>query len=276
MKFKIGLIGYPLSHSLSPLIHNYWIKKYNLNAEYNLIETKPEDLDKLCSELFTDGYIGYNVTAPFKEMLYKRIASIGYIPYPILNTVNTLWKDQDYRIVLSNTDHSAFYENVINNRFRLLFVQKKVVIIGSGAVAKMVACNLAREGVSELVIVSRSEEKTKNIFNYINGNFHSLKLISTDFKNLEDVLENSTLLVNCTPLGSELQFSLENLPEDALVVDYVYNPVKTPILKEAKKRGNPVVDGIELLLSQAAKSFDIWFKIHPTITDELLEMLKKE
>ncbi len=269
MMKKIALLGYPVSHSKSPLIHNYWMKKHALDASYEAIAVAPEDLETTMLRLIDAGYAGLNVTIPHKETVF---------------TLCDDWDDTAKRagavniVVIEggkckgfNTDIFGFTENIRVAGPRFDFKKGPAVVLGAGGAARAVVLGLLQEGAPEIRIANRTKEKAQ----LLARDFKNLRVY--DWDNVAAALENANMLVNATSLGMQgkdrLEIDLSALPRDALVNDMVYVPLQTDLLRTARERGNPVVTGIGTLLHQARAGFKEWFGIMPEIDAELKSMV---
>lgn len=269
-----GVIGNPISHSKSPIMHNYWLKKYNINGQYLPIEVKEEHFRDVLRNLYKMGFRGVNVTIPYKMEAYKAVDNLTDNAIKC-GSVNTVIIDDDGNLYGDNTDGYGFIQNVLDHYPEFDFSNGKTVILGAGGAARAVTSSIVDKGCKELVIVARTIENAMEIVQTIKGN-----IIVVGWDDREKVLEGDTnLLVNCTPLGMvnkpELEIDISLLSPNALVIDVVYNPLETEFLKKAKLHGNKTLDGIGMLINQARPAFETWFETTPEITDELKEMLLK-
>lgn len=284
---KVAVIGYPVKHSLSPLIHNYWINKYGIDAEYGYMEVRPENLENTLRNLGINGYSGCNLTVPHKVEAAKIVDKISDVAL-VIGAVNTI-AIHDGFLYGDNTDAVGFFDNIINyvseNNLKDSFNIDKAVIIGAGGAAKAVAASLAASKTNkEIVIVNRTKSKAQEIrehlaFAVFEGERHNSDIKIAGWDELDNVLEGANLLVNTTILGmvgqETLDINLDKLPKEALVNDIVYKPLETDLLRQAKKRGNKVVDGLGMLLYQAVGGFELWFGIKPEVTKELRQLVEK-
>ena len=283
---KAAVIGYPVKHSLSPVLHGYWLKKYNIDGEYGFLEVKPEDLEETLLSLKDKGYVGCNLTIPHKESAFDIAGVLDYKAFAI-GAVNTI-KVNDSGLFASNTDAYGFTENIKQSYPVFDFTGGKAVVLGAGGAARAIIFGLLQENVTEIVVTNRTYSKAEELIEYVKSaakkkkffdqmvgweNNSILKVASWDERN--EILADANLLVNTTSLGMkgqpELDISLEKLPKNALVTDIVYTPLETGLLKKARERGNFVVDGLGMLLYQAVAGFEMWFGIKPEVTDDLRE-----
>lgn len=281
MTKKVAVIGYPVKHSLSPFLHGYWLKKYNIDGEYGLLEVKPEDLKGTLARLESDGYVGCNLTIPHKEEAYRILGNNTGITAHSVGAVNTIYM-QYGELWGSNSDVYGFVQNILNSHSDFDFTKGKAVVLGAGGAARAVVCGLIGEKVPEIIIVNRTVEKAEKvkedllkISDHVDGweDNSDIKVVHWDERN--EIVKDANILVNTTSLGMkgqpELDISLENIPKNALVNDIVYNPLETKLLKNAREHGNFVVDGLGMLLYQAVAGFEMWFGIKPEVTEDLRE-----
>jgi shikimate dehydrogenase len=266
---KSAVIGYPVKHSLSPILHGYWLSKYNIDGHYGLLEIKPDEFKDRFKNLANEGYIGCNITIPYKENVLDIVDKYSQIA-KIIGAVNTVVFHKDGTIEGTNTDSYGFIENIKKSLPFFNFNKTKVVVLGAGGAARAVIYGLLKENVSEVVLLNRTKQRAidlKNALSFL-GN---ITVVDWEERNL--ILKTADILVNTTSLGmqgqEELDICLSNLPISSLVTDIVYRPLETKLLKSAKMRGNLVVDGIGMLLYQAVSGFNIWFGIKPDVTKEL-------
>ena len=260
---KTGIIGHPISHSKSPLIHNHWIKEYGLNGAYEALDIKPQDLpNRLPALLRDEGYRGFNLTIPHKEIAFNLCDEMDDIARAI-GAVNTVWIE-DKIIKGTNTDAYGFIENL----GAYTSLQGPAFIIGAGGAAKAVLYGLLQAGLTDIRITNRTRSKADELAT-------DPRITVIDWKGRHEALAGATLLVNTTALGmvghASLDLDLTALSEDAVVCDIVYAPLMTELLLTAKARGNPFVTGIGMLLHQARPAFKRWYGILPEVTQSLEE-----
>ncbi|PPR78776.1 MAG: Shikimate dehydrogenase (NADP(+)) [Alphaproteobacteria bacterium MarineAlpha3_Bin5] len=266
-----GVIGWPIKHTLSPILHNYWLKLYKIDGAYIPIETQPENLEKAIRSLPLLGFAGANVTIPHKEIAYN-IVDEATEKARRVEAVNTLIIRENGSIIGDNTDSSGFIDNLRFGLQTKLDQKRPTVVIGAGGAARSVVAALLDMGMEEIRIVNRTIEKAQQFSRVFSQNINILP-----WQQLDKSLENSGLLINATPLGMQnrppLDIDLKALPKDAIVTDIVYTPLKTPLLKAALKRGNKIVDGLGMLIHQAVPGFTAWYKTEPHITKDLRTVL---
>ncbi len=262
---KAGVIGYPISHSKSPTIHQYWMDQYNINGNYHHIEIKPKDLEIKIKDIIYQGYNGFNVTAPHKENIFKLCDEVDAAAKKI-GAVNTV-VIKDQKLYGTNTDSFGFIENLKSSQ-DIDFKKKKPFILGAGGAARAILYGLLQEGVEEILLTNRTIDRAENL-QKLDPN--KIKVIPWEEK--ETYLNKINLLVNTTSLGTKnqqsLEINLDNLTSNSLVSDIVYNPLMTDLLSQAKDRHHSIVTGIGMLLHQARPAFKAWTGVMPEVTKDL-------
>ena len=271
MKKKFGIIGNPIKHSLSPVLHEYWFKKYNINAEYSIVEATNEDLPKIIKKIKDGSYSGFNVTLPFKQKIINYLDLIVN-DAEVTGSVNTLLLDNNKRVVGENTDvfglQAAYLKEIENN------LNKKALVIGAGGVSPSVVLSVQKSGIRNISITNRTKEKCI----FLKNRFKFLNIIS--WENLVSEIKNFDIIINATSLGlknsDEFNFNFTNTKKDVVYIDTIYNPLETKTLKYLKEEGKKVFNGLDMFIYQGQKSFYLWNKINPEIDDKLIELLKSK
>lgn len=268
MKKTYGIIGNPIKHSLSPLLHNYWIKKYKIDATYSLIDASENDLDRVIKEIKEKNLSGINVTLPFKK---KIINYVDKVVNDALATgsVNTVFLSNDNRIVGENTDVFGLQAAYLKKLD--LGINKKALVIGAGGVSSSVILSLQKFGIKHIAVSNRTYEKClilRKYFNYIN---------ILPWEKLQFDISKYDIIVNATSLGlkngKEFNFDFERCKTNATYIDTIYNPLKTKTYKFLEEKGIKVFNGLEMFIYQGQKSFFLWNKINPEIDDDLIDLL---
>lgn len=249
---KAGVIGWPVSHSLSPKLHRYWLKIYGIDGDYVPIAVAPNMLEDTLKSLTHKGFAGVNVTLPHKEKILPLMDALDDAAQAI-GAVNTVVME-GRKLKGMNTDAYGFMENL--KQTAMPDKKSKAVILGAGGAAKAIHFALAQEGFTQIISCNRK---------------------AGTWESRHAALEGAGLIVNATSLGLEggepLMLSLEKLPKDAVVCDIVYRPLDTPLLKAARARGNKTVDGLGMLIHQAVPAFEAWFGVRPKADDKVREHL---
>lgn len=265
---KTAVIGHPISHSKSPLIHSYWMEQHGIDGTYEAIDIAPDHLEAGLRDLMAQGYAGVNVTVPHKEAVYALCDELDDAAQNI-GAVNTV-VFQNGKILGRNTDAFGFMENIRQSQPAFSFAEKTALVLGAGGAARAVVYGLLEGGVDRVVLTNRTREKAESLT--------ALCVDQIDVRDWDDRhdLGGVDVLVNTTALGMtgkpELEMSLETLNPEALVTDIVYAPLMTELLNAAQARGNPVVTGIGMLLHQARPAFQAWHGVMPDV-DESLERI---
>lgn len=277
VKRKAAVLGFPVKHSLSPILHSYWLKTYSIEGEYGRLEVKPEELKNILPGLKEQGYVGCNLTLPHKELAVNIVNQVSEKARSI-GAVNTVLVREDGSLFGENTDAFGFIENIVQNAPGFDFTKGAAVVLGAGGAARAVLWGLIEKNVPAIILLNRSRDKAEVLKDVFSGK--GTQIIVEDWGKKSDVLEKANLLVNTTSLGMsgqpELDISLEKLPKKALVTDIVYAPLETKLLAAAKARGNKTVDGLGMLLYQAVEGFSMWFGVKPEVTPQLRQVVEDQ
>ncbi|MBL4894255.1 MAG: shikimate dehydrogenase [Emcibacter sp.] len=264
---KAGVVGWPISHSLSPRLHSYWLQKYNLDGEYLAYEVKPEELGDFIKSLPKKNITGLNLTVPHKEIVFPFLDDVDDVARKI-GAVNTIIV-RDGRLYGTNTDGYGFLTNLMENAPEWSAESGPAVIIGAGGAARAAIVSLLEAGVPEIRLINRTKSRAEKLGDI----YEDSRLKICDWQDRSKSLSDAALLVNTTTLGMKgqpaLDIDLTALPVSAVVYDIVYNPLETDLLKQAASRGNHCVDGLGMLLYQAAPAFQAWFGKQPTVDQSL-------
>ncbi|RIA55179.1 shikimate dehydrogenase [Dichotomicrobium thermohalophilum] len=259
------VIGWPVAHSRSPLIHGYWLEKYDLPGRYDKQAVPPEDFPEFLDRFAESGLIGANVTVPHKELAYELVDRREPAAEAV-QAVNTIWLD-DGQLVGDNTDVYGFLAN-LDEGAPGWDGGSRAAVIGAGGAARAVLKGLIDRGFSEIRLANRTFAKAQGLAEAFGPAVRAIAWAERDA-----MLDGCALLVNTTSLGMEgspaLEIDLAALPSDAVVTDIVYVPLQTPLLRAAKARGLRTVDGLGMLLHQAVPGFARWFGVRPEVTPEL-------
>ena len=271
MSIKAAVIGHPIGHAKSPLIHQYWIKKYGLDGSYEAIDIPCENLKARVEGLVAEGYAGFNVTVPHKQAIFELCDEVDDLA-KVVGAVNTV-VIKDGKLSGSNTDVFGFVHNIKTNVPDFDFSAGQAVVLGAGGAARAVVQGLIDEDVPEILLLNRTAEKAQQLLESC-SNPAAVNIGEWEERSM--LLGDANLLVNTTSLGmtgaAALEIDLSHLPQGALVNDVVYAPLYTDLLTAARAWGNPVVSGIGMLLHQARPGFEKWFGVSPEI-DIALEKL---
>ena len=267
MKKKYGIIGNPIKHSLSPVLHNYWFEKYKIDADYSIIEIEESDLPGIVQKVKNQNYQGINITLPFKQKIVPYL-DVLVNDAEVTSSVNTLFLNTNGAVVGENTDvfglQAAYLKEVDNVQ------QKKAIVIGAGGVSPSVILSLQKSGIKNISIINRTAEKCI----FLKKKFKILNIC--EWKNLQREIKNYDIIVNATSLGlkngNDFDFNFE-LKKNAIYIDTIYNPLETKNLKHLKEHDFKVFNGLDMFIYQGQKSFYLWNKINPEIDQTLVELL---
>lgn len=264
---RAGVVGWPVAHSRSPLLHGYWLDKYDIAGSYEPIPISIENFDTEFRALADRGFVGCNVTVPHKE---RALAACDVVDANArrIGAVNTVVIDADGRFSGSNSDGFGFMENLRRSAPGWRAADGPALLIGAGGAARAILAALCDAGVPEIRIVNRTRHNAEKLAADIGGPVQIY-----DWARREQACADVNLLVNSSVLGMEgkaaLDLALDFLPVAALVNDIVYTPLKTALLRAAAARGNPTVDGLGMLLHQARPGFAAWFGVEPAVDEKL-------
>jgi len=261
------VIGWPVEHSRSPVIHRYWLAQYGIDGAYEKEAVRPEALSDFLGSLAKRGYAGANVTLPHKEAAL-RLAAVADEAARAIGAANTLWLDQAGRLCAGNTDAYGFITNLEAEAPGWNAERRPAVVLGAGGAARAILHGLLSEGATRIVLTNRTRGRAEDL-----AKDFGPSVTVADWADRERVLAGAGLLVNATSLGmtgkDPLELDLAPLPADAVVADIVYSPLDTKLLAAARARGNRTVDGLGMLLHQAVPGFERWFGVRPEVTPAL-------
>jgi shikimate dehydrogenase len=266
------VVGWPVRHSRSPIIHGHWIEQYRLDAVYRCEEIAPEGFADFLARLAERGYVGANITIPHKEMALAlsepddRAQAVG--------AANTLWYDRG-RLLSTNTDVEGFTANL---DACVPGWEKRVgeaVVLGAGGSARAIVYGLIERGIGKINVVNRTPERAQAL-----QALFGAAVQPAHWTALPHLFSRAGLLVNTTSLGMTgqppLAVDLDPLPRHAVVADLVYAPLQTPLLAAARARGLATADGLGMLLYQAVRGFQMWFGVRPEVTPKLRALVETD
>ena len=261
-----GVIGHPIAHSRSPALHGYWLRRYGLQGHYVPLDVVPADFEATLRMLPRMGFVGVNVTIPHKENLL-RIADIVTDRAALIGAANTVIFRKDGKIHADNTDGLGFIANLRQNAPDWRPSAGPAAIFGAGGAARAVIAALLEVGVPELRIANRTRLRAETL----RSDFGP-KVVVYDWTQAAQMLDGASTVVNTTSLGmtgkADFGVPLDLLAPGTLTTDIVYTPLKTAFLIEAEARGARIVDGLGMLLHQAAPGFERWFGQKPEVDAE--------
>jgi shikimate dehydrogenase len=267
------VVGWPISHSRSPLIHGHWLARLGIDGSYTRVAVKPEEAADFLRHLREQGYVGCNVTIPHKETAYA-VADETMPAARAAGAANTLWYEGD-RLVADNTDGIGFVNNVRAVAPWLALDGAVVAVLGAGGSARGIAHALLQAGAREIRIFNRTRQRGEALARDLGPRVRAF-----DWSERNSGTRGAGLLVNTTPLGmahgEPLDIDVGVLDRDCVVADIVYVPLETPLLAAARQHGLATVDGLGMLLHQAVPGFERWFGVRPEVTDELRALLIRD
>lgn len=262
-----GVIGSPVAHSRSPRLHKHWLKRYGIRGHYIPMDIASDDLEEVLSALPKAGFVGVNVTVPHKERVLA-LADVVSDKAAVIGAANTLVFRDDGKIHADNTDAYGFSQNLRSGAPDWDPKAGPVAVIGAGGAARAVIAALIDAGVEEIRISNRTKARAEALRQEF-----GTKLSVYDWVQAGNALEGAATVVNTSSLGMEgkpeLRIPLDGISRHAVVTDLVYAPLETQLLAYAKSIGCRTVDGLGMLLYQAAPAFERWFGIRPEIDEDL-------
>jgi shikimate dehydrogenase len=258
---RAAVIGHPIAHSKSPLIHGYWLNQLGIKGQYDRIDVPPESLGDFVRSVANAGLLGVNVTLPHKINAAQHVQSLTPLAAQV-GAVNTIVVQADGNLLGHNTDVGGFALPLSKIRD---FKGQKAVVLGAGGAARAIVAGLVGLGVSDIHVVNRSMDKIAGLADIVQVEPH-------DWTGIHAALEGAAILVNTTSLGMAgqppLEIDIAPLAKDAVVNDIVYAPLETPLLAQARARGYATVDGLEMLIGQAAEAFALFYGQAPDRSED--------
>ena len=270
---RAGVAGWPVDHSRSPTIHRYWLKELGLKGTYERFAVRPGEFREFAATIGKDGLLGANVTVPHKETAFA-VCDWRTPVAEALGAVNTLWRE-DGRLMGDNTDVAGFLANMDEAAPGWTKRRRSAVVIGAGGAARAIVHALISRGFQRIAIANRTQARAEALAAHFGG-----PATAISWADLPAELSQADLLVNASSLGMTgqppLRLDLRALPERAVVADAVYVPLRTPLIEGARARGLRSVEGLGMLLHQAAPAFARWFGQRPRVTPELRALIEAE
>jgi shikimate dehydrogenase len=266
-----GVMGWPVAHSRSPAIHNHWIQQYQLKGSYGLFPVAPQNLETAIKGLAALGLAGCNITIPHK------VEAMNYVDWvaPLakrMGAINTIVVQPDGELHGYNHDGYGYIQSLRDADPSWRADKGPIVVLGAGGAARAIVVSLIDQGATEIRILNRTRSKANALAQEFGGCVTAL-----DWAERHIALGAAALVVNTTSQGMHnepaLDLNLADLPLSALVSDAIYIPLETPLLAQARSRGNTTVNGLGMLLNQARPAFKAWFGVMPEITPKLHEII---
>lgn len=267
-----GVMGWPVAHSRSPLIHNHWLQELAIPGSYVLLPVAPERLGDALRALPALGFAGCNLTIPHKVAALAFVDAVDPLARRI-GAINTVVVQSDGQLVGRNTDAFGYVRSIYDTRPEWKAREKPCVVVGAGGAARAIIAGLVDEGATEIRLTNRSMDKAITLRDEFGPVVQPVS-----WEGRHACLDGAGLIVNTTNQGMQgqpaLELSLNSLPQDALVSDIVYTPLRTPLLLQAAARGNPTVDGLGMLVNQARLAFEAWTGVMPQYSGALRTRLE--
>ncbi len=262
---KYFVIGNPINHSLSPKIHNHWLKQNNINAIYDKIKLEKNEIESFVKDIKKQKIIGCNVTIPFKKTVIPFLDKLS-LEADKTQSVNTIVFD-DGSLIGYNTDIFGFHRAIQSLKFN--FKDKKVLVLGAGGVVPSIIFALRKMNVQQITISNRTREKAEN-----------LRILFSDLKVVEwGDMPDFDVIINATSLGLKneiINLNFSNVGNKKLFYDVIYNPKETNFLKIGKTLGNIGENGKTMFIYQALEAFKLWHKIEPKIDNDIMKILNND
>ena len=267
-KKLFAIIGSPVAHSLSPVLHNYWFKKYDIKAEYSLLDIKEKDIEIVIKKIRDKELNGINITLPYKQKVIPFVDQL-INDAKSTNSVNTIFLDEANTVVGDNTDvfglQAAYLKEISNTE------NKKALVIGAGGVSPSVIYSLQKSKIKDIAVINRTHEKSiflKKRFNFLNV---------LNWTSLKEEVSKFDIIINATSLGlkngNDFEFNFNNIKDNLIYIDTIYNPLETKTIKFLKENKIKTFNGLDMFIYQGQKSFYLWNKINPEIDDQLIDLL---
>jgi shikimate dehydrogenase len=262
-----GVMGYPVAHSRSPILHKYWLEENGLRGDYVVLPVLPSRLEQALRALPVLGFAGCNLTIPHKVAAMSLVDHVDALAQRV-GAMNTVVVEDNGSLTGYNNDVFGFVQSVLDAQPQWRADAGPIAVMGAGGAARAVLVGLLDSGAREIRLSNRSDSKAQDMAQEFGNKVHYVP-----WNERSDALAGVALAVNTTNQGmqgeSALSVSLDSLPAQALVADIIYVPLQTPWLAAAKARGNATVNGLGMLINQARPAFNAWFGVMPTISAEL-------
>ena len=260
---KYKVIGNPIEHSLSPTLHNYWIKNNGIDAIYEKQKLNESELEQIIEDIKKEKINGVNVTVPFKKIIIPFLDELS-VEAEKTQSVNTLYL-KNKKVVGHNTDIIGFETSIEKSKYDI--ENKKILILGAGGVVPSIVFSLNKMKVSKIIISNRTKEKAQNL--------------KKDFKNIELIewgeVPNFDMIINATSIGlkdnDDIKLNFSSISGNKFFYDVIYNPSETNFLKIAKKLGNKTLNGKLMFIYQGLAAFNIWHGLKPDVDENVIKLL---
>ena len=270
-KKNFVIIGKPLGHSLSPVLHNYWFKKYKIEAAYNLLEIEESEIPRVIERIKKKELSGINVTLPYKQKVIQYLNKVVNDAKDS-HSVNTIFLDHHDNVVGENTDVFGFQAGYLKEIVDPIKKNQEALILGAGGVSSSIILALKKSSIHNITLTNRTYEKSL----FIKKKFPDIKIIN--WSNYKKESKNFDIIINATSLGllgnAEFDTFFENVKTNLIYIDTIYNPLETKMIKNLKTKNIKTFNGLDMFLYQGQKAFYIWNKINPEIDDTLVNLLE--
>ncbi len=267
------VIGWPIEHSRSPLIHNTWISEHNIDASYEKVAVAPNDAPNFMQNLKSNSWVGCSVTVPLKEIAFKT-ADWRDESANAVEAANTLWFESG-KLCAMNTDTYGFMTHLEQTVPNWTASNKPVSILGAGGAARAIIFGFFQAGINQVRLYNRTKERAIELQKHFGS-----QITIHDWQDRTTAARDCSVIVNTTTIGmngeGDLTVDLATADKDCVVYDIVYTPLETAFLRQAKNNNLRTVDGLGMLLHQAVPGFEKWFGIRPKVTNELRNMILKD
>ncbi len=267
-KIKACVIGDPIKHSRSPVIHKYWLKKYGIAGDYVKQHVLSDNLADFITRLEEHEYAGCNVTIPHKQDVFSLVEVNDPVTRAI-GAINTIYIEDGKKYGI-NTDGTGFLLNLTSTIKHWESRGKTALIIGAGGAARAIIASLMADGIDKIIIANRTKQNSRALAAYFSKTIDTIHIDNDEISKTRP-----DLLVNTTSLGMtgqpELDIDLSVLPASCVISDIVYSPLETKLLREAAASGFAIVKGLGMLLHQAVPGFEKWFGVRPEVTQDLYD-----
>jgi shikimate dehydrogenase len=266
-----GVMGWPVAHSRSPLIHNHWIKQHHLSGAYGLFPVEPQNLETAIRGIAALGLAGCNITIPHKVQAMQYMDWVDPHAQKV-GAINTVVVQANGTLHGFNNDGFGYLQSLKEAHTQWRADAGPVVVLGAGGAARAILVALLEQGATEIRLLNRTPDKAQALAEEFGPCIQALP-----WSQRHEAVARAALLINTTNQGMHgtpaLDLRLDDLPPTALVSDIIYTPLVTPLLEQARQRGNTTVNGLGMLIHQARPAFEAWFGVTPTSTPELIDLL---
>ncbi len=272
-KTKFAIIGDPISHSLSPILHNYWFKKYQIDAEYSLLNIQPDEIEKTIDKVKKKEIKGINVTLPYKRSVIPFLSKIVNDATQT-HSVNTILLDENESIIGENTDVFGFQAAYLKSISELEKKNKRALILGAGGVAPSIILALTKSNFNKISLSNRTYEKSI----FLKKKFPNINIIK--WEDYLSKFDEFDIVINATSLGltkgDDFKHKAARFKKSLIYIDTIYNPSQTKMIKHFKLSNIKTYNGLSMFIYQGQKSFYLWNKINPEVDDDLLQLLESK